>query len=272
MWMFFMATVMPAIVLIKNEKKAFSQQMKTAIASFGIGVVASVVILYLSFGANMIERTMGMLPDAIRALPAELIATLIENYSSVLGSELSVEAFYQAFSDAIERIIPLFQMYLPGLLFSGAILSAVFCVFINAYMLNKKGAASEGAWMPLKEWALPASTTWGLLMILAISYAMVMADFDRGENVFVAVQYIVISAFCVQAFASLARRTDKKEISRARRAFLVAGACGVCLAGGMNLVALYGGTSAVFGTKGALRQRMENIKKENSDDENRGGN
>ena len=267
MWAAFFMTLVPVAVLIRCADRPFFEQMRISIAAFGIGVLAAVLALYLSYGGNMIERVLLELPRAVRTLPQEALGAAMESVSAVLGESMTVEAFYEVFDAMIERLIPYYQLNLPGLIFSGALASAVLCTGIGSWMRRRQGRAKPGTSVPLREWALPASTTGGLLLIAAVSYVLCLLGMQEAETVFSTVFSIAQTAFCVQALTSFARRMHPLPVKQGVRVAVVAVAAVLCLLGGGSYVALYGCASAIFGSRGALRQKMNN----NGNDAGRSG-
>ena len=258
MWMTFFMMLMPLVLLFRMEGKPFFAQLRASIAGFGAGVLASVLVLYISYGGNMIERVLLELPAAVRELPTESLRTVSESVSLALGREATVEEFFDLFDQMIERLIPFYQLNLPGLIFSGALVTAVFCAGLNAWMRHRRGLDAPGTYLPLREWALPSSTTGGLLLIVAVSYVMNLLEMKSAETLFYTVYSIAATAFAIQAVTSFARRMHASSLGRGARVFAVIAVVLVCLLGGIGILALYGCASAILGSRGALRQRMKN--------------
>ena len=271
-WMAFFTGLLPLILLVRCENKPFFTQMKVSIAAFGGGVVLSVMVIYLNYGGNMIERVLTELPRAMRQIPADMLAPAMENLGAALGRELAMEDFYKLFDDMVSTLIPVYQVNLPGLLFSGALVSAVLCTGLSSLMLKKQGRATEGAYLPLRRWALNASTTSGLLMMTAVSLIAYLAGMQQGQALFYTVYNIAAAAFCVQALSSMARHMYASRLKKGTQVFILIAISALCLMGASIYVALYGCTSAIMGRYGALRQRQEGYNSRNnnhSDDEHR---
>lgn len=265
MWMAFLMTLFPLAVLIRNENRPFAVQMRASIAAFGAGVLAAIALLYMRFGGNMIERMLLTLPEAARSIPQETLALSLESVSAILGETVTPEGFYERFDNMIRQLIPYYQMNLPGLIFSGALVTAVLCVGVSGLMRHRRGQAQAGSYLPLREWALPASTTGGLLLIVALSYALDVFGMRDGATVFATVYAIAVTAFCVQALASVARRLHAMPMKHGVRVASVSALGALCLLGGADIIALYGCLSAIFGSRGALRQRMNGSTNDHSD-------
>ena len=258
MWMTFFMMLMPLTLLFRMDRKPFFAQMRISIAAFGVGVLASVVLLYLSYGGNMIERVLLELPAAVRELPAETVRTIAESVSVALGREATTaEAFYELFDKMIEQLIPFYQQNLPGLIFSGALLTAVICAGLNAWMRRRQCADGSDCYLPLREWALPASTTGGLLLIVAVSYVLELVGMPNAETLFYTVYSIAAIAFAVQAVGSFARRSYASGAGKGVKIAAGISLVFLCLLSGVGILALYGCASAILGSRGALRQRMK---------------
>jgi len=265
MWIAFFLSVLPLCMLFASEKLPYFEQMRRLILAFGFGVVAAVAALYFSFGGNMIERILLKLPDAARMLPREAVNGLMASYGAMAGNELDSEAFFEIFDEMIAALVPVYQLNLPGMIFSGALISAIACTALSAWMLRRQGRGETSAYLPLREWALPASMTSGLLLITTVSFIMSETGINNGETAFYTALKITLTAFCIQALASMAGRLHAWGMKTgARRALLVLAAL-LGFLGGSTYIALYGCASAILGSRGVLKQRYERMNKHNQD-------
>lgn len=268
MWMAFFTAVLPAFVILRAQQQPFFKQMQTGLAAFGAGIVIAVAILYFSVGGNIIDRLLQQLPEALRSVPLEVLEAPMENLGALMGRELTPEGFYQLFEDMIAQRIPLYQQLLPGMIFSGGLLSGVICVWLSNYMRKRRGTVQEGGYRPLGDWALPASTVGGLLLLLGVSCAAYAADMRMGETLFYTAYNLVGTAFCIQAVGSIARRTNQPQIGVQTRRGIAIGVALLWILGGTLYLAIYGCISAVFGSRGALKAlRNEKQNKHHSDEE-----
>lgn len=263
MWMTLLMSLIPAALLIRAEDRPFGTQMRLSIVVFGAGVLAGVFVLYLSFGGNMIEQIMLELPKALRTLPAESVEVLMQSVSTMLGRTMTLEQFYELFDDTVRGLIPYYQLNLPGLIFSGALISAVVCVGAGNRMRRKRGEGAAESYLPLREWALPSSATGGLLLMLALSFLLESAGMRSAETLRHTVYSIAVTAFCIQAIASMARRAALMPVRHGTRVAMVAVAAILCVMGGGEIIAIYGCLSAIFGSRGAMYQRMERNRSDN---------
>lgn len=263
MWMSFFLMLMPVALLTRHENKPFFTQMKISVAAFGAGVLLAVSTAYFSYGGNMVERVLQELPKLLRTLPVESLETVFGSYSALFGDAVGAEEIYQVFDQMINALVPVYQMNLPGLIFGGALMSAVLCVAINGRMRLKQGVAAEGSYLPMREWSLPGSATGGLLLILAASFIMDTLGVPQAETVFYAVYDICVAAFCIQALCSIARHMHGSPLKRGARAAIIVIFALLCVFGASIYVSIYGVGSAVFGSKGMLRERMLNRQNNN---------
>ena len=258
-----LATILPPFLLLRVENRPFFQQLRYSIAAFGVGVFAAVAVLYFSYGGDMIARALNLLPAAMRTQSAESLAPLTAVMGQILGRALTVEDFYTLYEQMIAALIPQFQLMLPRLILSGALVSALICAWLSNRMRAKRGAAAPGSFVPLREWALPSSTTGGLLLILAVSGLMRILEIKSADTVYYAVYGIAVVAFCAQALGSMARRI-RLSTMRPGTQRVVLGVTGtMCFLGAASVVAVYGCASAILGSRGVLQQRAQD--KDNED-------
>lgn len=258
-WVTLLALVTPAIILIFLENRPFNMQMKASIISFEVGIVVSLVLLYLRYGANMIESLMLHLPGVVHEMPLEQLSSLIENVSAALGRNIVQDDFYNLFEKAVEMLIPVYQANFPGMLFGGGLVSAVLCVGLSGRMLKKQGRGGKGAYCPLRRWALPASTTGGLLLMICAGYIIYLSDMPQGMALLYAVYDIAIVAFCIQAFSSIARRMYASPLKRGVQIFILIAFLLLSMSGASLYLGIYGCASAIFGRYGAVRQKLEQM-------------
>lgn len=254
MLMVALMSVLPLFVLMRWQDRPFFEQMRLSIALFGVGMLAAVAVLFFSFGGNMIQRIFGQLPAMVRALPEEYVAPMLESLSSLMGRPLTLDAFYELYDSMIAEIIPMYQLYLPQSLFSGALLSALLCVWLSNRMRARRGEAAPGTYVPLRGWALPASTTGGLLLLLVASWLLDVIGVKGAATVYYAAYGIACVAFSAQTLGSAARRLRLTSLRPGAQRGLLVGIALAC-AWLPDAALVYGGASAILGSRGAIRQR-----------------
>ena len=266
MWMMFTMNIIPQIVLQTFERRSFGSRMQSAVIAFLLGAVLAGVVMYVSYGGNMVESYFGRLPETMRELSAQLpeenINMLLKSASRILGREFAtMEAFLQFADDYVLRLVPLYQLNMPGMLLSGAGISAAFAVWLDGWMKNRRGNSEAGVFVPVHEWYLPASTTGGLLMIFGIGLVMYYAEMQNAQAVFMTVMQLAVAAFCVQGFASVRRKfkEPKQKVLRTVMSlvYLWLAMVGVAFTSVAPYLAIYGAASAIFGSGGVIKQRFD---------------
>lgn len=252
----FAMNILPQMVMRATEKASFGTRMQASVIAFLLGAALSVLVMYLFYGGNMIEQYLGKLPEMLRTIPEEQISGSLNAVSGILGEEITPERFYRIFDESVQNLIPLYQLNMPGMLLGGALISAVFCVWLDGLLATggKEGAAV--AYLPVHKWFLPASTTGGLLLIFGVSLVLYLANARYGQTVFATVFQLAVAAFSIQGFASVRRKMH----SRPGRAFGIVMSLvylTLALIGAAPYLALYGVGSAVLGSGGVLKQRMD---------------
>lgn len=263
MWMAFLTMLLPLLILIRYDKAPFFTRMKASVAAFCFGTVAAVVVLYSTYGGNTIERVLLLLPEALQTIPAEALQMPIDTLTVALGREVTVESFHILFEDMIRSLIPYYQMNLPGLLFSGAIVSAVLSAALGSYVNVRRGNAPRGTHVALRDWYLPASVTGGMLTMFIASYAIYLLGMQQGQTLYVTVYSIAVTVFTIQAMASFARRLHETKLRPGVQAAILIIIALMCLLGGSLYTAIYGFASAIMGRRGSLRQKMEERRNRN---------
>ena len=206
--------------------------------------------MYASFGGDAISRALQMLPQSLRTLPTESLNNLLATLPAEITSGMTVESFIDYFEQAIAQLVPLYQYNLPGLLFGGALITALICAPLLA--------VGRGAdYKPFREWELPASTTGGLLLILLVSFVLSETNLQGAEVAFQAVFDIAVIAFCVQALSSFARRLQQAGKSAGIQRGVIAVLAVLAWFGASLYLAIYGCASALFGSRGALKQHSQ---------------
>ena len=250
MWIAACASLLPLIALRAVASRPFFEQLRVAIAAFMLGILLSVGLMYASFGGDAIARVLQLLPQSLRTLPMESLNHLLATLPAEITSGMTVESFIDYFERVIAQLVPVYQYNLPGLLFGGALITALICA--------PALAVGRGAdYKPFREWALPASTTGGLLLILVVSFALSEMGVQGTDVAFQAVFDIAVIAFCVQGLSSFARRLYQSGKSVGMQRGVVAVLAVLAYFGASLYLAIYGCASALFGSRGALKQRTQ---------------
>ena len=260
-WICMIAMVMPAFAVSREAaaNRPFADQMRASLLRYVFGLVLGVFLLYNYYGGNFIANTITALKEQMLSVPQEYIVPALEPLKMVYGSEVTPEVIRQLIADAYDAVMPVYTLQLPGLLFSGVLATAVIAVTLANYQNVKKGKSAEGAYVPPREWYLKSSATWGILLMVLASYVLAFAGMKNAVTVNYAVLEVMITVFCVQALASLLRRLHASKFGKGARTALKVLLCIVLLSPSRDYLAMYGVLSAIFGSKGALRQRIERM-------------
>ena len=260
-WVCMIAMVMPAFAVSREAaaNHSLADQMRISLVRYVFGLVVGVFLLYSYYGGNFIEKTLMTLKEQVLSVPQEYLAPVMEPLKMVYGNALTLEAVRQLVGEAYDSLVPVYTLQLPGLLFSGVIASSIISVALANYQNMKKGKAAEGIYVPVREWYLKSSVTWGMLLMVAASYVLAFAGMRNAVTVNFAVLEVMVTVFCVQAFASLLRRLHASRFGKGAKTALKVFLCIVLLSPSRDYLAMYGVLSAIFGSKGALRQRIERM-------------
>lgn len=262
----FAMTIIPLLIMRAFEKYPFGERMQVSIIAFLIGAVVSVVLMFVCFDGNMIENYLGKLPELLRTVSEEDISGGLDMLSGFMGETITVEKFYLLFDESVNNLIALNKQNMAGLLLSGAVISAVLCTWLDGLLRLRRNPDDQTAYMPIYKWYLPSSATGGLLLIFAISLIMFYANHTYGAAAFITVYRIGVAAFCVQGFASVRRRARATR-KKAFGIIMTLGYVLLALFGAAPYFALYGVASAVFGSGGVIKQRMDAKMNRNSDND-----
>ena len=94
----------------------------------------------------------------------------------------------------------------------------------------------------------------GLLLILLVSFVLGEAGMQGADVALQAVLDIAVIAFCVQALSSFARRLQQAGKSVGMQRGMIAVLAVLAWFGASLYLAIYGCASALFGSRGALKQ------------------
>lgn len=254
LWVSFFSSVLPVLVLERSKSSPFFVQVRRSICAFGAGIVLSVATVYAEFGGDLIRRAFARLETALQLLPADALAGLASSYAAISGIEIGAEGFSAMFAEMMSALIPVYQLNLPGLILSGALITGVLCACINVRLSPEVAEDRENGLVPLREWYLPASATAGLLLLAAAAFLLSKLGVEGGNGALQASLSILATAFCIQTLSSAARRTYAAKLSRGSQTGIAVFIALLSMFGANTYSAIYGCASAVFGSKGALRQ------------------
>lgn len=271
LWLF------PAVVMISGMHKKrpfFSQLRNSIIVSVAITALA-VAVMALIFGQNMIGAAIDQLRyyfEGQKELFWEVLSPMFRSAEGSLSMEEFVETYYQMFN-----ILQLYyEYYLLANLLGGAAISAMVGVLWGNWQLARRGEVTTESFRGLSEWYLSSNTTYGILLTLIASKLLSLTSMAGAETAWMVVSTLGSIAFAVQCMAAMDRRMKRNGSSVGRRIFLLVllavfgSSAGAMLFGMelMDLLAIAGCASALFGSRGAAKPMIQKIKN-NMDGEDR---
>jgi len=255
MYMLLFAAVLPTIWVLRmvDRNVPFFTQMLHGIIAFAIGLLLAVFMAFALYGGEIASSIVESVRAAINTIPQEYMDMYAANLNSIDESILANSSVEEILSQALYFVEEQLNMQLPGMLLSGAALTSVFCVSMGNRMRAHKGLATVESFVPLHRWFLPSHLTLGLLGMLAASGVCILLGMSAGRGAFYTIWLLMIYAFYVQAAASFMRRLMLTRLrSRGRCGVLAAIFIVSLLLGMAEMLAMFGGLSALFGSRGAV--------------------
>ena len=256
----------PAIVIMQGIRRRgpfFAQMTKGIAAAVAVAVLA-IVCMAAIFGSDLIA----VFIDNARQNFASQQEMMWQLLSPVFSVELTLEQFVEMYYTAFNTLQLYYEYYLVANLVCGAIASACLAVLWGNWKVAKRGMATAESYRGLNQWYLPANTTWGLLMMLAAGYILARFEFGAAQNAWIMVQSLCQLAFVIQFLSALERRMRRGSGYSARVMMMVLLMIMGYSSGMIRTMAILGGVSALFGSKGAAKPVIEKIKNK-TDGENR---
>lgn len=254
MWAVFLLVTNPLMTLMRIGDRPFFEQLRMALFGFGMGLVMTVVMLYFAYGADLVSRLMGAVPALIHAMPVQDVEAAL---AAMPGMTVDAAAFIARVDELFAGLARSFELLLPGKLFSGALLTAVFCTLLPNRMQQKAGLAKPGCYVPLSRWYLPASVVSGMGILMVVGAMLVLMEAEGGQAVFQTVYEIAVWVFVIQALASFSRRLEGVLAKHSVKILLLCLSFVIALLGGASYIAIYGFVSALLGSRGVIRLKFE---------------
>lgn len=258
--------LIPAIVIILGMRKGgvfFKQLTKGIAAAVAATVLAAVCMVALN-GPDVIE----MFVDQMRRNFTSQQELFYQTLSAMFSAEMTLEQFAEMYYTSFNTLQVYYQYYLIANLLCGAIASACIAVLWGNWKIAKRGMATAESYRGLSQWYLPANTTWGLLLMLAAGFITSKIGADALQTVWIVVESLCQLAFVIQFLGALNRRMQNGS-SYAARTIMIALLLMMGYSTGLiEIMAILGGVSALFGSKGAAKALIDKFKN-NTDGENR---
>ena len=275
MWMALVSGTLPAVYVMRGiaNRRPFFEQLRRGVILFTCGLVAAIFIAYAAYGGNMIGRLTEALRSEFERLPDELFAPFVESLNSALTSGalpginlITVDAYRSQVFGILSLLGETYAQTLPGTLFSGAILTGVLAVLWGNWLLARRGLATDESYISPLRWFLPSQAVFGLILIWIISYVLTETGYKAGSTVYIAVYYIIGTAFVTQAVAAIDRFLFRRGRSEGRRrAFIIVTLVFAAVLRFLNTILFaIGAMSALFGSHGAFKTMMNRRNKDRS--------
>ncbi len=258
------AAVLPAMAVMRGmaRKQPFFQQMRAGVIAYGLGLVAGMLIAYVSFGGNMIVRFTDLVRGEITRMPDAALQPFVEAINQTLAMSgmgrqaYTVELYRSQISGILDLMQRTYAQALPGALLSGAMLSGVISVLWGNWTMARLGLATNDSFVGMSGWFMPAQMTWGLLGLWLAGFVMNAAGYGAGATVYAAVRSLAGAAFFIQAMAALDRRMLRggRELGRRRTLITLFCVAAFLLPDVGMMLAIIGGASALFGSHGAIKR------------------
>lgn len=267
MWAMFLLMLNPLMLLLRIGDRPFFSQLRTAIFGFGAGLMMTVVMLSLAYGGGLITRLTGIIPELIQAMEPEAIEAAL---ATMPGITADASAFTARVDAVFASLANRYELVLPGNLFSGVLLTAVFCTLLSNRMMKAAGRSKTGTYVPMARWYLPASVTGGMGLLTLCGGLLMLLEIRGGKTVFYTAYEIAVWTFTIQALASFSRRMEGVMPRHGLKILLLCLLLVIALMGGAPYFAIYGLISALAGSHGVFRQRMERENSTNHHDSDKG--
>ena len=276
MLMLAVAAVLPALYVMRGvaAKRPFFEQLRGGILAFGAGLVAAMLIAYASFGGGMVAQFVNILRAEYDRMPDAALMPLVEwaNSALAIGGATGMPAFtVQMFRAELTGILDLMQQTyaqtLPGTLLSGALLSGVLSVLWGNWTMARQGRATNESFVGMSQWFMPGQIALGAAGLWLAGMLLAYSSYSAGTTVYLTICQLAGAAFAIQALAALDRRMFRSGRSLTRRKVLIGllAVAGLLMRGLGSLLAYVGAASALFGSRGAIRQWIQRRQDDQSD-------
>lgn len=267
----------PALAVILEMRKRtpfFRQLLRAIVICLGL-TVAAVALTAIMMGSDIIAAFMEQV-KMIFETQKDSIWQMWQTMFQDVKLNITQEEFFEMYYSAFNMIQTYYQYNLLANLLTGASISAMVSVLWGNWLLARRGEATPDSFRGLCDWYLPANMTFGLLLVLAVSFILAQTSVSGAQTVWVVIEALAQLAFMVQGLAALDRRMKANGSSRGRRTgmfvlLLLGGALVGRIFGLLTIyeiLAFAGCASALFGRKGAAKPWIDKIKKD-MDDEDR---
>ena len=274
MWMLLLAAFLPAGAVVRGiaAKKPFFDQLRAAILLYAAGLLAALGVAYAAFGGNMVSRFMDTVRAEFARMPDAAFAPFLDTLNTALllngvqGMKMiTVDVYRAQINGMLDLMQESYGQMLPGTMLCGVVLSGVASVLWGNWRMARRGMASDESFTGMSRWFLPSQVSVGALALWLAGYLISVSGYAKGATVYATVYQLVSCVFIIQAFAAIDRALIRGGRALRGRRILLGLLLVICAVfrtlGGMLFTV--GLVSALFGSHGAIRQRMNN--RDNSD-------
>lgn len=251
--------LVPAVVILAGmrRREPFFRQITRGIVAALAAAALAVAGMTMLFGSEMIALAI----DQLRATFAAQEQMFWEQFPANLKTGMNFEDFVEWYYSMFNALQLYYEYYLLANLFTGAIVTAVISVLWGNWKVTRRGLASSESFRGMSQWYLPANTTWGLLLMLAAGFVISKTGLYGAKSAWIIVSAICKTAFLIQFMASLDRRLINGNSGYMGRGIRMALLLIFGYLWGIDvLLAILGGASALFGSKGAAKLLMNKLK------------
>lgn len=276
MTMLLLAAMLPALYVMRGmaQKRRFFEQLNAAIVAYIIGLLAAMVVAYMRFGGSMVARFTDLMRAEFAAMPDAALQPFVDAINSTLslggvgGNVYTVEVYRSQLSGVLDLMQQTYAQQLPGTLLSGALLSGVLTALWGNWTMARQGLATNESFIGMSGWFLPAHIAYGALGLWAAGFILANTGYGAGATVYATVSQLCGAVFAVQALSAMDRRMLRGGRSLGgRRTFIAVTAVLALLIRGVgSVLALVGIASALFGSHGAIKRRMNPSDQSDRDD------
>lgn len=260
------AVAIPAAEMIVCSKKGmpFFKQIRYALATQALGLVAVLALMYLHFGTDIGSVLADYVRNTFEGLNAEMrdaVASLFRNIYQQAGISLPedsaelLQLMVSQYEQTVKVLTPVFMVSVVGI-------NAGIGVLWGNYLRARHGEENV-KYVAMSGWRLPARTVAGLTLGLIATYALTYtesADWLMVHSVFLSIGFLAAQ---VQACASILSRLRLTGMSAKKRTLFF-----VLMLIFLNVIGMvaYGVLSAFIGSKGlittVLKARVEKKREE----------
>ncbi len=264
------------VVLGATGKRPFFEQMNAGVITFVLGLLAAMLVAYMSFGSGMVAKFVDVLRGEYNRMPDAALQPMVDAVNAMLpatggmrSKSMTVTAFRSQLSGVLDLMQQTYAQVMPGALLSGAILSGVLSVLWANWTMARRGMATNESFVGMSGWFMPVHITLGALGLWAVGLILMLSGSANGATVYMTIAQAVGAAFAVQALCALDRRMLRADRPLGRRRLLIGllSVAALLMRSLGSALAYVGVASALFGSHGAIRRWTQNRPKDPPNDD-----